>query len=85
MAREVKILIPDDAKDDTVDIKVISKGKEIVNYRLEILEYKENETNLSRADFVKQELDSYSKNYEIMDVGLDDEQRIPVLYRNLVE
>lgn len=85
MAREVKILIPDDAKDDTVDIKVISKGKEIVSYRLEIFEYKENETNLSRADFVKQELDSYSKGYEIMDVGLDDEQRIPVLYRSLLE
>ncbi len=82
MAREIKILIPDDIGNETVDIKVFVSGKEMLRYKLEMFVYHENEVNISRADFVKQEIDAYSKDYTLIDVGLDDDHHIPVLFRS---
>ncbi len=84
MAKEIKILIPESLGTETVDIKVSSKGKELLDYKLEVFIYNEKQTNLSRADFVKKEIDAYNKDYTLVEIGLDDDHHIPVLFRSSV-
>lgn len=84
MAKEIKILIPDSIGNETIDIKVSAGGSELLHYKLEVFVYNENEAKLSRADFIKNEIDSYSKEYTLVEVGLDDEHHIPVLFRSSV-
>ena len=85
MAKEIKILIPDSLGTETVDIKVLSGGKEMLHYKQEVFVYNENETGLNRAEFVKKEIDAYSKEYTLVEIGLYDENHIPVLFRSSVE
>lgn len=79
--REVKILIPDIEENESVDIRVVSKGVELVSYRLDILKYPKGETKLSRADFVKNCIDQLDKKYVLIEVGLEGELQIPILLR----
>lgn len=81
MPKEIKILIPDTEEQESIDIKVISKGLEVVKYRLEVLIYQNDPSILSRADFLKQELDAYDPDYTVVEIGLDGKGQIPVLFR----
>lgn len=84
MAKEIKILIPDSIDEETIDIRVSTNGKELLNYKLEVLDYNKRKTDLSRADFVKKKIDSYSKEYTLVEIGLDNDHLIPVLFRSSV-
>lgn len=79
--REVKILIPDTDDNESVDIKVVSKGEEVVTYRLEVFDYPKGSTHSTRADFVKECLETIDSQFEILEVGLEGEAKIPVLLR----
>lgn len=79
--REVKILIPDIDDNESVDIKVVSKGEEMVAYRLEIFDYPKGATNSTRAEFVKECLQTIDPQFEVLEVGLEGEVKIPVLLR----
>ncbi len=81
--REVKILIPDTDDNESVDIKVVSKDQEIVSYRLEILNYPKESTTKSRAEFVKDSIDQIDPKFEVMEVGLEGDTKIPVLLRRI--
>jgi hypothetical protein len=81
MPKEIKILIPESNKNETVDIKVMRAGESLVKYRLEVYQYSDVKHNQSRADFAKKCIDSYSSEYEVVEIGLDGENLIPVLYR----
>ena len=80
MAREIKILIPDDIKNETVDISIQVKDEERLKYRLEVFIYTNEDKTLSRADFIKYKIDTYSKDYNLVDIGLEEDNRIPVLF-----
>jgi hypothetical protein len=80
MAREIKILIPDDIKYETVDISIQVKDEEKLRYRLEVFNYSKDDKPLSRAEFVKNKIDTYSKDYNLVDIGLEEDNRIPVLF-----
>lgn len=79
--REVKILIPDTDDNESVDIKVVSKGEEMLAYRLEIFIYPKGLTNSSRAEFVKESIENIDPQFEVIEVGLEGETKIPVLLR----
>jgi len=81
MPKEVKILIPETGKNESVDIKVLSSDKTLVDYRLEIFVYPLGNTQQSRADFVKENIDHYASNYEVVEIGLDGDHLIPVLFK----
>jgi len=81
MPQEVKILIPETGKNESVDIKVMSAEKTLVDYRLEVFLYPAENTNQSRADFLKEQIEQYAADYEVVEIGLDGNQMIPVLFR----
>lgn len=83
MPKEIKILIPETNANETVDIKVMTRGKELVNYRLEVLNYDTRQMKQSRADFVKEQIDQYPPGFEVVEIGLDAEHLIPVLFRQI--
>lgn len=79
--REVKILIPDTDDSESVDIKVVSKGEEMVAYRLEVFVYPKGATKSTRAEFVKESIENIDPEFEVLEVGLEGELKIPVLLR----
>ncbi len=83
MPKEIKILIPETAENETVDIKVMTKGKELVNYRLEVLSYDAHKNRKSRAEFVKEQIDNYPSGFEVVEIGLDSDELIAVLFRQV--
>lgn len=83
MPKEIKILIPDAEDGESVDIKVLAKGKQLVQYRLEVLQYPEGKTQQSRADFVREKIDEYDPNFIVVEVGVDSDNRVPILFRQL--
>lgn len=83
MPKEIKILIPESGENEAVDIKVMTSGAELVNYRLEVFNYPANKTNQSRAAFVKEKIDKYPSIYEVVEIGLDGENLIPVLFKQI--
>lgn len=85
MAKEIKILIPDTDEGEIVDIKVIANGKELLQYRLEVIQYPEDKTLMSRADFVKEKIDNYDQEYVVVEIGVDSENRIPILFRHITK
>lgn len=83
MSKEIKILVPDSEENESIDIKVMSKGKNLVNYRLEVWSYPRNQTLESRAEFIKHKIDSYQASFRVIEIGLDGEDQIPVLFQEL--
>lgn len=81
MAKEIKILIPETGENESVDIRILTGQKELVNYRLEVFKYLRSQTNQSRADFVKEQIDQYNSDFEVIEIGLDGEDLVPVLFR----
>ena len=81
--REVKILIPDTDDNESVDIKVVSKGKEMLTYRLEVFIYPKGLTKSSRAEFVKENIKNIDPQFEVMEIGLEGDTKIPVLLRKI--
>jgi len=81
MAREVTLLIPDELCNEPLDIKVFVAGKEMLVYKLELLEFNEKESDENRADFVKKSINKFPQNYLLTDVGLDANGQIPVLFQ----
>ena len=82
MAREISLLIPDEYDDENLEIRVLSSKKEILQFRLELIEFDQDDSNMSRADFVKKKIDGYDPNYLLMDVGVDD-YKIPLLFKSI--
>lgn len=85
MPKEIKILIPDTDEGEVVDIKVVANGKEMVQYRLEVTQYPEGKTSMSRADFVKEKIDNYDRDFVVVEIGVDSENRIPILFRHITD
>lgn len=83
MPKEIKILIPDTEHGDSVDIKVVASGKTMVQYRLEVIQYPEGKTLQTRADFVKEKIDNYDKQFMVVEIGVDSENRVPILFRQI--
>lgn len=83
MSKEIKILVPDSEENECIDIKVMSKGRNLVNYRLEIWSYPRNHTKESRAHFVKRKIDSYPSNFRVIEIGVDGVDQIPVLFQQM--
>jgi len=83
MPKEIKILIPDAEDGERVDIKVLASGKQLVQYRLEVLQYPKGKTLQSRADFVKDRIDEYDQNFVVVEIGVDSDDRVPILFRQL--
>ena len=81
MAKEIKILIPDYKANESIDINVISGGKEVVKYRLEVFLYEEDKEKQSRISFVEEMLLNYNKDYTLVEIGSDSFKQIPVLFR----
>lgn len=81
MPKEIKILIPESGENEAVDIKVMTSGKELVYYRLEVFQYPKGKTDQSRADFVKESIDQYPAGFDVVEIGLDGENLVPVLFR----
>ena len=79
----ITILIPDTDDNESVDIKVISKGKEMLTYRLEVFIYPKDLTKKSRAEFVKESIENIDSQFEVMEIGLEGETKIPVLLRKV--
>ena len=82
MANEINILIPE-VKDNTpLDIKIFSASKQICAYRLEVFSYDKEKAKESRADFVKEKIDNYSKHFSLMEVGFIGDQQIRLLFKH---
>lgn len=80
MPKEITILIPETGE-EAVDIKVMTSGKEVVHYRLMVFNYPLGKTQQSRADFVKENIDLYQSGFEVVEIGLDGENLVPVLFK----
>lgn len=83
MPKEIKILIPETNTNETVDIKVMTQGKELVNYRLEVWNYNFDKSRNSRAEFVKEQIDHYPSEYEVVEIDLDGDSIISILFRQM--
>jgi len=82
MAKEVTILVPDYKPNERIDINVVSGGKEVVKYRLEVVVFDEQQQDLSRFSFVQDIINNYDKNYSLVEVGNDSGSKIPLLFRD---
>jgi hypothetical protein len=83
MAKELKILIPDTDEQEAIDIRVMKANTELVSYRLEVFHFNSGQEQKSRAEFVKAKIEQYPSDFEVVEIGLDGEQNIPVLFRHL--
>jgi len=83
MAREISLLIPDEYDAENLEIKVFSAKKEILKFRLELIDYDKDKVIGNRADYVKRKIDEYDHdhNYILMDVGIDENNQIPLLFQ----
>lgn len=78
-------MIPETGENEPVDIRVMKSGKEVVNYRLEVFNYPVGKTGQSRADFAKENIDNYDPSFEVVEIGLDGEDMVPVLFRQICD
>lgn len=83
MSKEIKILIPETDANETVDIKVMAKGKELVNYRLEVFSYDAKRSRKSRVEFVEEQIANYPSGFEVVEIGLDSDALISILFRQV--
>jgi len=81
MAREISLLIPDEYDAENLEIKVFSAKKEILEFRLELIDYDKDKLLGNRADYVKRKIDEYDHDYILMDVGIDEDNQIPLLFQ----
>lgn len=81
MAREIKILIPDQLPGEAQEIFVYRNNKPVMQYRSEIFQFNPSMVNFSRADFVKECIDNYDTNYEVAHIDLFKPHEIAIIFQ----
>jgi len=86
MPKEIKILLPDSASIEAYQIHVIKNdGTEILNYRYEIFDKeKDNLSSLSTADYLRRKIEEYDTDWEIAEIYAAENQRVPVLFKQIL-
>ncbi len=81
--REVVILIPDLDKDQNVEIDVRIDGRNrSLQYRVELLDWEGNAfTSGERVQVLKHRIDSYDKDWELIEVGPPTERNISLMFK----
>lgn len=85
--REVVILIPDAETEQNVEIEVRVNGrKKTWQYRVELVNWEGTTPEPSeRFTVLKHRIDSYDKDWELVEIGAPDRENIPLVFRKKQE
>lgn len=84
--REVVLYIPTLEAEQNVEIEVKINGKKRrINYRVEIIAWEEkDEESVDKVSYLKKVIKEYDKNWELVQIGVPDKDKIPVMFRQKV-
>lgn len=85
--REVVILIPDAETEQNVEIEVRVNGrKKTWQYRVELVNWEGTMPEPGeRFTVLKHRIDSYDKDWELVEIGAPDKENIPLVFRKKQE
>lgn len=85
--REVVILIPDAETEQNVEIEVRINGrKKTWQYRVELVNWEGTTPEPGeRFTVLKHRIDSYDKDWELVEIGAPDRENIPLVFRKKQE
>lgn len=81
--REIVILIPDTEPEQNVEIEVRINGRtRTIQYRVELVTWEGSErTNEEKFTVLKHRIDSYDKDWELVEIGIPEPEKIPLVFR----
>ncbi len=81
--REVVLSIPTLEAEQNLEIDVRINGKKrTLKYRVEIVHWKGSEpTSEEKVTVIRHALDDYDKDWELIQIGAPDEDKIPLMFR----
>lgn len=84
--REVVILIPETEPEQNVEIEVRINGRiKTMQYRVELVTWEGTEpTTQDKFTVLKHKIDAYDKNWELVEIGIPEPERIPLVFRKKI-
>lgn len=81
--KEVVILIPDVDVEQNIEIEVRINGrKRTLQYRVELLTWEgNNDPPSDPVPILKQKIEEYDKDWELMEIGAPGKDNIPLMFR----
>lgn len=81
--REVVILIPDIEPEQNVEIEVRINGRsKTIQYRVELMNWEGSEPSAQeKFNILKRRIDSYDKDWELVEIGLPEPDKIPLVFK----
>ena len=81
--REVVLSIPTLEAEQNLEIDVRINGKKkTLKYRVEIVHWKGSEpSSEEKVTVIRHAIDDYDKNWELIQIGAPDEEKIPLMFR----
>lgn len=85
--REVVLSIPTLEAEQNLEIDVRINGKKkTLKYRVEIIHWEGSEpTSEEKVTVLKHAIEDYDKNWELIQIGAPDKDKIPVMFRKKSE
>ncbi len=84
--KEVVLYIPTLEAEQNVEIEVKINGKKRrIHYRVEIIAWEEkDEESFDKASYLKKVIREYDKDWVLVQIGVPDDEKIPVMFRKKV-
>lgn len=84
--REVVILIPETEPEQNVEIEVRINGRiKTMQYRVELVTWEGTEpTAEEKFTVLKHKIDAYDKNWELVEIGIPEPEKIPLVFRKKI-
>ncbi|MEM8484113.1 MAG: hypothetical protein AAF564_01130 [Bacteroidota bacterium] len=84
--KEICVNLPELEVDETVEVEIRVKGKnQELRYRVEAFDLTESKVDASRVDQLRILIQAYDPNWELVQIGIPDEQVIPVMFKQRAE
>lgn len=81
--REIVILIPETEPEQNVEIEVRINGRsKTIQYRVELMNWEGSEpSSQDKFNILKHRIDSYDKDWELVEIGLPEPDKIPLVFK----
>jgi len=84
--REIVILIPETEQEQNVEIEVRINGRsKTIQYRVELMNWEGSEPSArDKFNILKHRIDSYDKDWELVEIGLPEPDKIPLVFKKKI-
>jgi hypothetical protein len=85
--REIVVLIPDIEPEQNVEIEVRINGrKRTIQYKVELMSFEaEGAPPKDKVTVLKHKLESYNRDWELVEIGAPADDKIPLMFRRKAE